>query len=227
MEKRGLLQFEVRETARGLPYTYVGYPELEKPVIAYPDHTRMSVEAYLQLDHESMGERYEYIDGYAYMLAGGTTDHGKISANIIYEVRVRLPESRCSVYTSDVKVRLAERRYLYPDISISCDERDDGTRNFLQFPRLIVEVLSPSTVAYDRIQKFDYYRTCPTLEEYVLVDTQRRAVDIYRRAKQDLWTLHFFREGDNIELTSLSLTIPLAVLYRQVVLASDEERSKE
>jgi len=196
-------------------------------MIAYPDHTRMSVEAYLHLDDESMGERYEYVDGYAYLLAGGTTDHSKISVNVTRELSIRLQGGPCSVYNSDMKVRLAERRYLYPDLSVSCDERDGGTRSFLQFPRLIVEVLSPSTGLYDRSQKFDYYRTCPTLEEYVLVDTQRRAVDIYRRAKHDFWTLHFFREGDDVELTSVSLTIPLAALYQQVVLASDEEKNKE
>ena len=200
---------------------------MEQPIIAYPDHTRMSIEAYLQLDYESMGERYEYVDGYAYMLAGGTNNHGIISVNVSRELSNRLQGGRCRVYSSDAKVRLAERRYLYPDVSVGCDERDNGTQTFLQFPRVIVEVLSPSTDAYDRGQKFYYYRTCPTLEEYVLVDTQQRAVDIYRRAEQDLWTLHFFREGDNVELTSLSLTIPLATLYQQVVLASDEEKRED
>jgi len=200
---------------------------MERPMLDYPDRMRMSVEAYLQLDNESRGERYEYVDSYGYMLAGGTNNDGIISMNIGYEIRVRLQENRYTIYSSDVKVRLPERRYLYPDVSVGCDERDSGTRSFLQFPRVIVEVLSSSTGGYDRGQKFDYYRTCPTLEEYVLVDTQRRAVDIYRRAKQDLWTLHFFREGDNVELPSLSLTIPLATLYQQVVLASDEEKRED
>src|SRR5258706_3922084 len=155
-------------------------------MIAQPNRSRMGIEEYLKLDHESQGERYEYIDGYAYLLAGGTADHAKISANMIRELSIALRDSPCSVYTSDLKIRLSERHYVYPDISVSCDTRDEGTKDFLQFPRLIVEVLSPSTGAYDRSQKFDYYRECPSIEEYVLIETQRQAMDVYRRVRKDL-----------------------------------------
>ena len=195
-------------------------------MIARPDRSLMSVEDYLRLDEESAGERYEYIDGYAYMLAGGTADHAKISANMIRELSIALRESACSVYTSDLKIRLANKGYVYPDVSVSCDARDGGTRDFLEFPSLIVEVLSPSTGAYDRGQKFDYYRECSTLEEYVLIDTQRQAVDIYRRAKGDLWTLHFFRTGDTLELTSLHVSFPLSALYQNVALPVNEHKDE-
>ena len=195
-------------------------------MIARPNRSRMSIEDYLQLDKESAGERYEYIDGYAYMLAGGTADHAKISANMIRELSIALRESACSVYTSDLKIRLANKGYVYPDVSVSCDAHDGGTRDFLEFPRLVVEVLSPSTGAYDRSQKFDYYRECSTLEEYVLIETQRQAVDIYRRAKGDLWMLHFFRTGHTIELTSLHVSFPLSALYQNVALPSNEDEDK-
>ena len=195
-------------------------------MIARPDRSRMSVEDYLRLDEESAGERYEYIDGYAYMLAGGTADHAKISANMIRELSIALRESPCSVYTSDLKILLADKRRVYPDVSVSCDARDGGTRDFLEFPRLVVEVLSPSTEAYDRSQKFDYYRECSTLEEYVLIETQRQAVDIYRRAKGDLWTLHFFRTGDTLELTSLNVSFPLSALYQNVALLLNENKDE-
>ncbi len=192
-------------------------------MVALPDRLRMSVEEYLSLDRESTDTRYEFIAGYAYMLAGGTADHAKISANIIRELSVSLRNTTCSVYTSDIKVRLSEKRYVYPDVSVSCDTQDGGTIDFLQSPRVIVEVLSPSTEAYDRGRKFDYYRSCPTIEEYVLVDTQRQAVDVYRRARKDLWTLHAFRAGDEIELTSLNLSFPITALYRNVALPPDED----
>ncbi|GAC1455561.1 MAG: Uma2 family endonuclease [Ktedonobacteraceae bacterium] len=191
-------------------------------MIARPDRSRMSVEDYLRLDHESTGERYEYIDGYAYMLAGGTADHSTICVNVTSQLNSRLDNSGCRIYNSDMKVRLSETRYVYPDATVSCDERDRGTVEVLQFPRLVVEVLSQSTEGYDRGLKFEYYRTCPTIEEYVLVDTKRRAVDVYRRARKDLWTLHFFRTGDTVELASLNINIPLLALYQHVVLPSDE-----
>ena len=195
-------------------------------MIARPDRSRMSVEDYLRLDEESAGERYEYIDGYAYMLAGGTADHSTICVNVTSQLNSRLANSGCRVYNSDMKVRVSETRYVYPDATVSCDERDRGTVETLRFPRLVVEVLSPSTGAYDRSQKFDYYRECSTLEEYVLIETQRQAVDIYRRAKGDLWTLHFFRTGDTLELTSLHVSFPLSALYQNVALPVNEHKDE-
>ena len=190
-------------------------------MIARPHRSHMSIEEYLKLDRESIDERYEYIDGYAYMLAGGTANHSTICVNITSLLHSRLSNSACRVYNSDMKVRLSETRYVYPDATISCDQRDRGIVEALRFPRLIIEVLSPSTEAYDRSQKFDYYRECPTIEEYILIDTQRQAVDVYRRAKKDLWTLHFFRSGDTIELSSLNISFPLSALYQNVLLPTD------
>ncbi len=187
-------------------------------MLVQSDRSRMSVEDYLRLDSESAGERYEYVDGYAYMLAGGTADHSTICVNVTSQLNSLLATGAYRVYNSDMKVRLSETRYVYPDATVSCDERDRGTIETLRFPLLIIEVLSTDAQGYDRGQKFDYYRECATLEEYVLIDTQRRAVDVYRRAKKDLWTLHFFRAEDSVELTSLNVTIPLSAIYRNVAL---------
>lgn len=192
-------------------------------MVARPDRSRMSVEDYLRLDNESTGERYEYIDGYAYMLAGGTADHSTICVNITSQLNSRLDNSGCRVYNSDMKVRLSKTRYVYPDATISCDEQDRGTVETLRFPRLVIEVLSQSTEGYDRGLKFEYYRACPTIEEYVLIETRRRAVDVYRRAKKNLWTLHLFRSEDMVELASLNATIPMSAIYRNVVLPMNED----
>ena len=189
-------------------------------MIARPHRSRMSIEEYVRRDRESTDERYEYIDGYAYLLAGGTANHSTICITITSLLFNRLNNSPCRVYNSDMKVRLAETRYVYPDASVSCDERDRGTVESLLFPRLIVEVLSPGTEAYDRSQKFDYYRECPTIEEYVLINAQRQAVDVYRRARKDLW--HCFRTGDSVELTSLNVSFPLSTLYQHVLLPTDD-----
>ena len=83
-------------------------------------------------------------------------------------------------------------------------------------PRLVVEVLSPTTAAYDRGQKFIYYRTCPTIEEYVLIDTQLQVVDVYRRASATLWTLHLAGPGDQVDLSSLNIAFPISALYEDV-----------
>jgi Uma2 family endonuclease len=187
-----------------------------------PHRPSMSIEEYLDLDRRSSGTRYEYIDGYVRMLAGGTPDHAKIAANVIGVLYGVLEGSTCGVYTSDVRVCLSETRYVYPDIAVSCDARDQEQEEMIQYPCLIVEVLSPSTEAYDRGRKLAYYRQCPSIREYVLVDSQRQTVEVFRREKNTFWTYHAFGSGDEVELASLSVRFPLVKLYRNVVLAEDE-----
>ena len=156
------------------------------------------------------------------MLAGGTANHSRISANIISLLQSLLRGGPCWVYTSDMKVQLSESRYVYPDVSVSCDERDRGTIDALHFPSLIVEVLSPSTEGRDRGRKFGYYRACPTIQEYVLVDSQRQAVDIYRR-KGHFWLICSFGPDEQVELTSLNVHFPVAALYENSVLPPEED----
>lgn len=187
-----------------------------------PHRPSMSIEEYLDLDRRSSETRYEYIDGYVRMLAGGTPDHAKIAANVIGVLYGVLEGSTCGVYTSDVRVCLSETRYAYPDIAVSCDARDQEQEEMIQYPCLIVEVLSPSTEAYDRGRKLAYYRQCPSIREYVLVDSQRQTVEVFRREKNTFWTYHAFGPGDEVELASLSVRFPLVKLYRNVVLAEDE-----
>jgi Uma2 family endonuclease len=186
-----------------------------------PDRLMMNVEDYLTLDRTSIEARYEYFDGYVYRLAGGTADHSTISIYLTSLLHSLLRSSQCRVYNSDLKVRFSQRRFVYPDASVSCDQRDRGSIDIVQFPHLIVEVLSSSTEAYDRGRKFAYYRACPTVQEYVLVDTQQQAVEVYRRQADTLWTLHPFGPGDQVELASLNLSFPISALYEDVELQED------
>jgi Uma2 family endonuclease len=194
-----------------------------KEVVVVPDKLMMSVEDYLTLDRSSVEARYEYIDGYVYMLAGGTADHSSISINLKSLLHRLLRGSNCRVYNSDLKVRLSHNRYVYPDASVSCDQRDRGSTDTVQFPHLIAEVLSSSTEAYDRGRKFAYYRACTSVQEYVLIDTQRQAVEVYRRQSDTLWTLHPFGPGDQVEFASLSLSFPIEALYEDIGLQEDFE----
>lgn len=187
-----------------------------------PHRPSMSIEEYFDLDRKSSETRYEYIDGYVRMLAGGTPDHAKIAANVIGVLYGVLEGSSCSVYTSDVRVCLAETRYVYPDVSVSCDARDQEQEEMIQYPCLIVEVLSPSTEAYDRGRKLAFYRQCPSIREYMLVDSERQTVEVFRREKNTFWTYHAFGPGDDVELASLGVRFPLVKLYRNVVLVEDE-----
>ncbi|HYK86432.1 MAG TPA: Uma2 family endonuclease [Ktedonobacteraceae bacterium] len=191
-------------------------------MIAQPSRLRMSVEDYLTLDRNSVDIRYEYIDGYAYMMSGGTANHSTIGINITSLLSNLLRNGPCRVYNSDMKVHLYETRYVYPDATVSCNENDRGNVETIQSPLLIVEVLSPGTEAYDRGDKFAYYRACPTIKEYVLVNTQRRIVEVYRRARTNLWTLHLFEADDRVEFASLNITFPIAEIYRYVDMPGED-----
>lgn len=175
---------------------------------------RVSVDEYLAAERAS-AERHEYIDGYVRLMSGGTIDHDALSVNVIRALADRLESSPCRVHSSNLKVRLSPTRYVYPDATVTCDERDRGRGDELHFPRLIVEVLSPGTEAYDRGDKFSYYRACPSLQEYVLVNARQPAVEVYRRAG-DFWTLHTFGPEDEVEMSNLRLRCPLASFYRGV-----------
>ena len=183
-----------------------------------PTSMKMSVEDYFELDSNSLETRYEFIDGYVYMLAGSTADDSTINGNLVAAFKSALRGGPCRVHTSDLKVRLSEKRYVFPDISVSCDPRDRGKITVMQSPILIVETLSPSTETYNRRKKFSYYRACPSIQEYVLVDTQEQAVEVYRRDKEPFWKYSTFEAGELVELTSLGISIPVAAIYEDVEL---------
>lgn len=183
---------------------------------AMPEYTFVTVREYFELDDSTTDARYEYIDGRLRMLAGGTLPHSKISANIISTLNNALRSGPCRVYTSDARVRLSETRYVYPNVSVSCDERDRKEREALHHPCLVVEVLSPGTEIYDRLHKALYYRACPSIKEYLLVYSDYAQVELFRREKEGLWSSYIFKLKDSIPLTSLSIHISMEDVYAQV-----------
>jgi Uma2 family endonuclease len=191
----------------------------------FPHRSFIAIEEYLQLDQSSRETRYEYIDGHLRMLAGGTLKHSTIGVNITSVLHSLLRSSPCRVYNSDLRVRLSETRYVYPDISVSCNERDHSQIDTIQFPRLVVEILSPSTEAYDRGRKFAYYRDCPTLQEYVLISTERPSVEIFRHEKNHFWTFHAFGLNDEIQLHSLGVSFPAGAIYENITFLEEHDQA--
>ncbi|HTK11661.1 MAG TPA: Uma2 family endonuclease [Ktedonobacteraceae bacterium] len=182
----------------------------------------MTIEEYFELDRKSTDVRYEYIDGYVRLLAGETLDHATVSFNIARTLHALLRESPCRVYNSDVKVRLPGNRVVYPDVTVTCGQQEDGQSDILLAPCVIVEVLSPSTEDFDRGRKFTYYRQLPTIQEYVLIDPQHPSVEVFRRERRNLWMLYIFSLEDELYLTSLNVHFPVAALYEDVTLSSEE-----
>jgi Uma2 family endonuclease len=197
--------------------------EKDEPV-ALEHQQMMTVEEYFQLEENDPEHRYEYIDGYVYMMAGGSLDHDMIKSNIQDLLRALLRGGSCRVYSSDAKVRVSETRYLHPDVTVTCDPQDRGKKQMIQSPRLVVEVLSPSTERRDRTSKMKLYRAYPTIEEYVLVNTRFPMVEIHRR-ENGKWVYNVFDENDEITLVSLNLHFPCSAVYNDIDFA--EETSLE
>jgi Uma2 family endonuclease len=177
----------------------------------------MTVEEYLELDRNSPDVRYEYIDGQVRMMSGGTADHATIAGNIFSILRTALRSTPCRVYNSDMRVKVTQTKYVFPDVSVSCDERDRGEIDILQSPTFVAEVLSPSTEAFDRGEKSWYYREHPTIQEYMIVSAQYPVVEVVRKGKNGLWLLSTLRLNDNVQLTNLGVNFSVSEVYENIV----------
>lgn len=158
-------------------------------------------------------------------MTGGTIPHGTIALNLATALKLHLRRSGCRVFNSDIKVGITEKGpFHYPDLSVSCDERDRAAIEFIEHPCLIVEVLSPSTEAYDspsetlceRGGKFAHYHTIKTLQEYVLIDAEQFSVECFRLNAAGKWELTHYLAGDEVELTSVMFRCSIALLYEDV-----------
>jgi len=189
-------------------------------MVAQPSqpHYYMTVDEWRELEQRSRDVKHEYIDGYVYAMAGGTLDHSLVAVNAVALLNDAFGDGPCIAYNSDAAARLSPTCYTYPDATVTCDEHDRGRIREVRTPSLIVEVLSDTTEAYDRGDKFGYYRACPTVQEYVLVSTRHQLVEVFRRTLKG-WEYQAYRPDDEVELTSMSLRFPLAALYRRTTVS--------
>lgn len=163
-------------------------------------------------------EKHELIDGRVYAMTGGTRNHSDIAGNFLLRIKPHLRGSGCKTYNSDCRVNILNtRNYTYPDLSVTCDPRDNSSPQYITYPCLIVEVLSDSTEAYDRGKKFDKYRRNPNLIDYVLVSSDEMAIDIYHKNDAGDWLILSYRAGDSVELKSIGLSLAIEQLYEEIV----------
>jgi Uma2 family endonuclease len=205
-----------------------------------PDRNRhYTVEEYFQIC-ETSDIKYEYRDGELIPhggwerdedgkiigMAGGTFEHGEIACNLIGELRSKLKGGPCRVNNSDVRVWAARSgRYVLPDVSVTCGTpvfNPPDKRLMLVNPRLVVEVLSKSTEAEDRGEKFRDYIAIDSLMEYVLVSQERPRVELFRRTADGSWAVGPWVEGieSSVTFSSLEVTLPLAEIYAGVLFPS-------
>ncbi|MBE9030850.1 Uma2 family endonuclease [filamentous cyanobacterium LEGE 11480] len=163
-------------------------------------------------------QRYEYLDGEVYAMAGGSLAHADIVLNFAMALKSQLRGSGYRVLSSGCKLGISEDGlFTYPDVSVTCDDRDKSATQFTQHPKLIIEVLSPSTEAYDRGGKFALYRQLESLEEYVLVGSETQTVEVFRRMADGSWAFLPDEMGD-VRLESVDVTVTISAIYDDLVL---------
>ena len=170
-------------------------------------------EEYLRIERQSE-YRSEYFGGEMFAMAGASQEHNIISVNLTAELRTKLRRGPCQTFADDMRVRVtATGLYTYPDLVVVCGERifDDSESDTLLNPTLILEVLSPSTEAYDRGRKLDQYASIASLQEYVLVSQDQPSVQQYQRVADGSWRY--------ISTSGLDASITLAALGTSLLLA--------
>jgi Uma2 family endonuclease len=174
------------------------------------------------LEAEAKSEiRHEYIDGEVFAMAGGSKKHNLIAGNTYSRLRGHLRGSGCDAFMADMKVNLKSLQqhktiFYYPDIVVTCDPRDRDQFS-VNYPCLIIEVLSPSTEVIDKREKLVNYKTIPSLQEYVLISQDQIKVEVYRHDLAGNWTKEVLEKEHDLCLNSVDLILTMANIYEDVL----------
>lgn len=176
----------------------------------------LTAEEYL-IWEEQQEYKHEYIDGEIIAMTGGSLNHNDIALNLYFLLRPHLKKRGCRVNVADAKVQgKANSRYFYPDLVISCHPEDKRAKKWIQYPSTIIEVLSPSTANYDRSRKLKLYRQIPTLQEYLLLDSQRVNVELYQRQEGKMWGYSDYGSNEFLMIPSIEFTCAVNDIYEDI-----------
>jgi Uma2 family endonuclease len=180
---------------------------------------RITPEEYLAIERQA-AYKSEYFNGKMFAMSGASPRHVLIVTNVVAELRRQLKQRRCTVYSTDLRVKVSPTGlYTYPDVIVVCDQPqfNDQQKDTLLNPTLLVEVLSESTKDYDRGEKFEHYRTLTSLAEYVLIAQDKHHFEHFVRQPDNRWLLaETNRLEDTIHLPSIACDLALAEVYDKV-----------
>ncbi len=178
---------------------------------------RLTVEEYLAWE-ETNFEKHEYIDGEVRCMAGAKGPHNRIMTNTNTAIGRQLDDSDCFLLSSEMRVKAAETRYVYPDLSAVCGEEEYARENEMELvnPVLVIEVTSPSTIDIDRGEKMDFYLEVPSIQSYLIIDQHRVCAELSIRAGAGWRTKSFEKLDDVVPLDVLNCKLPLAQVYRGI-----------
>ncbi len=182
-----------------------------------PIPRKWTVEEYFALEAES-DIRHEFVDGDIFAMAGGTENHSLITGNTFLAIGQRVRGSHFRMHTSDMRVKISETKYLFPDFSVICGKAEftDDKRTTLTNPTLCVEVTSPSSMGYDKNLKGDFYRSIDALQHYLVLDQGQIYARLYTRLEKGWLLQEFTNISDTLPLPALSLNVPLSEIYSDI-----------
>jgi len=187
----------------------------------------ISPEEYLTGEREG-DMRHEYFAGEVFAMAGASREHNQISTNIVRLLGNQLLEKPCSVFASDMKVKIQKKKkYSYPDIVVVCEkeEYEDEHNDVLLNPVVLIEILSDSTEAYDRGDKFSHYQEIPSFTEYILVSQYTLKIERFTRQPNTSWVYTIYQgEEDILSVETIDCELPLVEVYRKVRFAEQGTR---
>jgi Uma2 family endonuclease len=175
---------------------------------------KMTLAAFLDWENAQV-EKHEFVRGEVFAMVGGRRVHGLVLGNAFASLKQQLRGTPCRVFADSMKLQIGENVF-YPDVFVTCDPDDLRTEQIFRGPKLLIEVLSPSTEGYDRGLKFALYRGLPSLAEYLLVHPDTREASLFRRGADGLFTLHDFSNAARIELASVGCTLDRDELFEGV-----------
>jgi Uma2 family endonuclease len=180
-------------------------------------HRSFSFDEYILLEQDSP-IKHEFLDGQVWAMAGGTPEHAAVIVNVSTLLSNALRGRPCRTYSSDLRVRVqATGLGTYPDVTVICGrlelDPEDPKQQTAINPRLIVEVLSPSTEDYDRGEKLGHYKKIPAVSEIVLVAHDRRELEIVRREADGSWSREIARDDEVAHLVSVACDLPVREIY--------------
>lgn len=161
---------------------------------------------------EAQPERHEFFRGETFAMVGGTARHNRVMLNLASRIGDHLDGTACQVFAENMKVQIAEG-VLYPDVMVTCGKADAGDEQSVTDPKLIIEVLSPSTRGYD---KFILYRTLASLREYALIDPAKREVEVFTLAGGGAWTLTDQTAAKFLTLASIDYKLAMELVFKGV-----------
>ena len=181
---------------------------------------RLSLDEFIAWENEQP-EKHEFVRGEVFAMVGARRVHNELIGNIYFCLRRALTGSPCKVFVETAKLQTAAGDIFYPDVFVTCDPQDLRTDQIFRAPTVIVEVLSPSTQAYDRGLKFTLYRSLPSLREYALVDPDTREVQLFRRGDDGLFTLHDLTGAQQVRFASIECTVTADDLFEGIERSDD------